>query len=145
MKKAKQFDFKKRLETKRKIKLKHVATALLSLGLITSPLTIEFGEKLSFDYHSVDAASLAEVNLLSNTTVTSSAVAGQENTYNLSMQGTALANLEVLGPDRVALFKVNLEDIPEQLRDQVEITADGAHVRVELLQLQCKIYLFYQV
>src|SRR5699024_2974306 len=54
-----------------------------------------------FEAHYASAATLAEVNLLQSTNVT--ATANGENDFALEVSGQSLANLELLGPDRVAV------------------------------------------
>ncbi|EUJ42048.1 adhesive domain-containing protein [Brochothrix campestris] len=135
MKKTKNYDFKKRIENKRKLRIQQIATAVVAFGLVTSPLSVNFNKNLSFDYHTVsaDTASLAQVNLLGNTSVSQTAVG--TNAYDITVAGTALADLELLGTNRKGVAQVDLSSIPEELRDQVTITSEGAHVHVELLPI----------
>src|SRR5699024_4954512 len=88
------------------------------------------------DSYQVSAATLGELNLLQSTNVNASAVVGAENTFNLELSGKSLANLELVGPDRIANFHFNMDDIPAEVRDNIEIVAEGnGHVRVEILPI----------
>src|SRR5699024_3346719 len=76
------------------------------------------------------------INLLQQTNVSASAVEGMENTFDLSLSGKSIANLELIGPERIANFYVDLENIPADVRDGIEIVAQGdGHVRVEILAI----------
>src|SRR5699024_8926871 len=65
-----------------------------------------------------------------NTNVTASE--NGENDYNLTVDGQALANVELLGPDRVAVFQLDLSGLSQEVQDQLEIVASDANVSVDL-------------
>src|SRR5699024_11389629 len=44
----------------------------------------------------------------------------------------SLANLELLGPDRVAVFQLDLSGLSQEVQDQIEIVASDANVSVDL-------------
>src|SRR5699024_7281776 len=116
---------------------KTVAIAATTL-VISFPIsgTLDAMNLPGFGTHEVSAATLGEINLLQQTNVSASAVEGMENTFDLSLSGKSIANLELIGPERIANFYVDLENIPADVRDGIEIVAQGdGHVRVEILPI----------
>src|SRR5699024_10569580 len=102
-------------------------TLILSFPLTT---TLNNLNVPGFENHYVSAATLAEVNLLQSTNVT--ATANDTNDFALEVSGQSLANLELLGPERVAVFKLDLSGLSQEVQDQIEIVASDANVSVDL-------------
>src|SRR5699024_3999459 len=58
--------------------------------------------------------------------------ANDTNDFALEVSGQSLANLELLGPDRVAVFQLDLSGLSQEVQDQIEIVASDANVSVDL-------------
>ena len=107
----KNFDYKRRLNIhnkRRKGYIRKTAAVAATTLILSFPLTTALNNLNvpGFENHYVSAATLAEVNLLQSTNVT--ATANDTNDFALEVSGQSLANLELLGPDRVAVFQLDL-------------------------------------
>src|SRR5699024_8739791 len=112
--------------------LKKTAAIAATTLILTFPLstTLSTFNVPGFEMNYVSAATLAEVNLLQSTNVT--ATANDTNDFALEVSGQSLANLELLGPDRVAVFQLDLSGLSQEVQDQIEIVASDANVSVDL-------------
>src|SRR5690625_2838965 len=116
----------------RKVHVKRTAAVATTLILVTAPISIPKNMQLpGFGTHEVQAATLAEVNLLTDVNVRAdvSNIVG-EGPYNLglSLTGQGVADVGVLNPEKVAVFYA-----PELAGKMQE---DGpADVRVEILPI----------
>src|SRR5699024_9426496 len=104
----KNFDYKKRMNALRKRHAKNTAAIATSIVLITAPVVAPKYMSLPGDsVHEVSAASLADVNLLQNTNVTTtlSNVDG-EDPYNVefALSGQGLASAELVNTETSAVF-----------------------------------------
>src|SRR5699024_8418739 len=127
---------KKRLNIQNKRRkgfVKKTATIAATTLLLTMPINSTIG-KLGIpgvQTQEVSAATIGEVNLLQSANVT--ALENAVNDYSLSVSGQALANVEVLGPDRIAVFQLDFSSLPQEIQDQVEIVSvSNAQVSVDL-------------
>lgn len=128
----KNFDYKKSLNIqnkRRKSFVKKAATIAATTLILTLPVNtaINHLNVPGFEQHIASAASLAEVQLLSDVAITADL---NQETYDLAlgMTGTGLADVELITPDRVGVFY-----IPELAG---KMQADGqAQVRVEILPI----------
>src|SRR5699024_8076880 len=131
----KNYDFKKRMNAinqRNRAYLKKTATIAATTLILSFPVSnaLSTFNVPGFETHQVSAASLAEVNLLQSTNV--SATENGVNDYNLTVDGQALANVELLGPDRVAVFQLDLSGLSQEVQDQIAIVASDANVSVDL-------------
>src|SRR5699024_8755702 len=131
----KNFDYKRRLNIhnkRRKGYIRKTAAVAATTLILSFPLTTALNNLNvpGFENHYVSAATLAEVSLRQSTNVT--ATANDTNDFALEVSGQSLANLELLGPDRVAVFQLDLSGLSQEVQDQIEIVASDANVSVDL-------------
>ncbi|MCM3111907.1 Ig-like domain-containing protein [Lederbergia lenta] len=124
------FDYKKRLNAKSKLYKKRTIALATSFVLVAGPIAMS-GSLPGLSINSVQAATLADVNLLTNTTVSATlGNFGGTDPYSLSLglTGQGVADAGVLAPEKVAVFYA-----PELAG---KMTAVGpADVRVEILPI----------
>src|SRR5690625_257351 len=116
----------------RKVHVKRTAAVATTLILVTAPISMPKNMQLpGFGTHEVQAATVAEVNLLTDVNVRAdvSNIVG-EGPYNLglSLTGQGVADVGVLSPEKVAVFYA-----PELAGKMQE--AGPADVRVEILPI----------
>jgi LPXTG-motif cell wall-anchored protein len=114
---------------KRKIG-KTVISSVVASTLFLTPITpiINNGKFIGFEQESAEAATLAEVGILEDTTVEAnlSDVSGSgPYNLNLTLTGTGVGDVGLVNPDTVAVFHA-----PDLAGD---LSADTANVRVEIL------------
>src|SRR5699024_5859921 len=107
------------IHNRNKACLRKTAAIAATTLIISIPLssTLSVYNVPGFENHVVSAATLAEVNLLQSTNVT--ATENGVNDYNLTVDGQALANVELLGPERVAVFQLDLSGLSQEVFDLV--------------------------
>src|SRR5699024_9410270 len=120
------------IHNRNKACLRKTAAIAATTLIISIPLssTLSVYNVPGFENHVVSAATLAEVNLLQSTNVT--ATENSVNDYNVTVDGQALANVELLGPERVAVIQLDLSGLSQEVQDQIEIVASDANVSVDL-------------
>lgn len=131
------FDYKKKMDNKKKLHSKQVRKILMSSAvastLVFQPFVpiIQNGQLIGLSEKSASAATLAEVGIFSDASVTSQLTNLEgADPYNLqlTLTGSSLIEANLVNPETVALFYS--EDLAG-----VWQPAGNANVRVELLPL----------
>src|SRR5699024_8124481 len=130
----KNFDYKRRLNIhnkRRKGYIRKTAAVAATTLILSFPLTTTLNNlNLPGFENRVEAASLADVQLLTDVAISADLTENPGAPYDLKLEmtGTGFADAELLTPDRVGVFY-----IPELAG---KMTADGqANVRVEILPI----------
>src|SRR5690625_1707609 len=134
----KNYDYRKKMRTnqiKRFSRTKKVvASVALTSAIVASPLSFNLVDQSSYknvlSTNTVSAASLVDVQLFENVNITANLTENEIYPHNLAldMTSTSLVNLELVSPERVALFDAS------ELAGKLE--KDGlATVQVEILPI----------
>lgn len=131
---AKHYDYKSKLKrlndvNKRKTK-RIVATTAISSALVLSTAPVPLGSLVSNSDYTVEAASLAEVQLLTNVSVNTN-LTDSDGSYNLNfnLTGSGDSSIELVNPDKTAVFYA------EEFAGLLQNDGNPASVRVELTAL----------
>lgn len=136
MKKGKRnFDYKKRMNAKRRTYMKKITALATSFTLVSAPLampnTAPYANKVEAASFT-EKTSLLEAKLLADVSIDANLVDADDHyKLQLGLTGTGLADAELLKPDRVGVFY-----IPELAG---KISAEGpADIQVEILPINLK-------
>lgn len=104
------FDYKKKMNNKKKLHSKQVRKILMSSAvastLVFQPFipVIQNGQLIGFTENSASAATLAEVGLLTNEILTVNQDTNNPYNFSATLTGTGLASVELVDPETVAVF-----------------------------------------